>query len=346
MNEQGGTRESRVEGLGPSGRAQPEPGFRRAPPDARLDLSPKQRAWRRFRRNRLATGSALFLFAIGLVVLTWPMFRKPGIAAHLPRAMTWSPNALSEEQFQAPTGEHWFGTDVHGRDLQSRVFYGARISLLVGVVGAGVSLVIGVLWGAIAGYVGGRIDSLLMRVVDILYSLPNIVFVIVLVATCEKPLQGWLEDLSVNISARVLLIVAGLGAISWLTLARIVRGQVLSLRTRGFVYASRALGASHARILLRHILPNVYGVIITYLTLTVPAIILYESFLSYLGLGIQPPQASLGSLIAEGAAQINPIRIYWWMIVSPGVTLASTLLALSFLGDGLRDAWDPRTTSD
>ena len=346
MNEQGGTRESRVEGLGPSGRAQPEPGFRRAPPDARLDLSPKQRAWRRFRRDRLATGSALFLFAVGLVVLMWPMFRKPGIAAHLPRAMTWSPNALSEEQFQAPTGEHWFGTDVHGRDLQSRVFYGARISLLVGVVGAGVSLVIGVLWGAIAGYVGGRIDSLLMRVVDILYSLPNIVFVIVLVATCEKPLQGWLEDLSVNISARVLLIVAGLGAVSWLTMARIVRGQVLSLRTRGFVYASRALGASHARILLRHILPNVYGVIITYLTLTVPAIILYESFLSYLGLGIQPPQASLGSLMAEGAAQINRIRINWWMIVYPGVTLASTLLALNFLGDGLRDAWDPRTESE
>jgi len=286
------------------------------------------------------------LFAVGVVVLMWPMFRKPGIAAHLPRAMTWSPNALSEEQFQAPSGEHWFGTDVHGRDLQSRVLYGARISLLVGVVGAGVSLVIGVLWGAIAGYVGGRIDSLLMRVVDILYSLPNIVFVIVLIATFEKPLQGWLEDLSVNIPARVLLIVVGLGAISWLTMARIVRGQVLSLRTRGFVYASRALGASHARILLCHILPNVYGIIITYLTLTVPAIILYESFLSYLGLGIQPPQASLGSLIAEGAAQINPIRIYWWMIVYPAVTLASTLLLLNFFGDGLRDAWDPRTSSD
>jgi len=172
------------------------------------------------------------LFAVGLVVLTWPMLRKPGIAAHLPRAMAWSPNALSEEQFQAPRGEHWFGTDVHGRDLLSRVFYGARISLLVGVVGAGVSLVIGVLWGAIAGYVGGRIDSLLMRVVDILYSLPNIVFVIVLIATFEQPLQGGLEDHSFNISARVLLIVVGLGAISWLTMARIVRGQVLSLRTR------------------------------------------------------------------------------------------------------------------
>jgi ABC-type dipeptide/oligopeptide/nickel transport system permease subunit len=227
----------------------------------------------------------------------------------------------------------------------SRVFYGARISLLVGMVGAGVSLVIGVLWGAIAGYSGGRTDSILMRVVDILYSLPNIVFVIVLISTFEKPIQDWFERHGINISARLLLIVVGLGAISWLTMARIVRGQVLSLRTRPFVDAGRVLGASHARILLRHILPNVYGIIITYLTLTVPSIVLYESFLSYLGLGIQPPQASLGSLLAEGAAQINPIRIYWWMIVFPGVTLTSTLLALNFLGDGLRDAWDPRTAN-
>jgi len=217
---------------------------------------------------------------------------------------------------------------------------------LVGGVGSAISGVVGVLWGAMAGYFGGRIDSPLMRIVDILYSLPNIVFVIVLIATFETPLQGLLEAHSVNISARVLLIVVGLGAISWLTMARIVRGQVLSLRTRGFVSASRALGASHVRILRRHILPDVYGIIITYLTLTVPAIILYESFLSYLGLGIQPPQASLGSLLAEGAAQINPIRIYWWMIVHPGATLAATLLALNFLGDGLRDAWDPRTESE
>jgi peptide/nickel transport system permease protein/oligopeptide transport system permease protein len=260
--------------------------------------------------------------------------------------MTWSPTALSEAQFQPPSGEHWFGTDVHGRDLQGRVFYGARISLLVGVLGAAISLVIGVLWGALAGYVGGRTDSILMRVVDILYSLPNIVFVIVLIATFERPLQDWLEARGLNSSARVLLILVGLGAISWLTMARIVRGQVLSLRTRGFVQASRALGASHGRILRRHILPNVYGIIITYLTLTVPAIILYESFLSYLGLGIQPPQASLGSLIAEGAAQINPIRVYWWMLVHPSVILTSTLLALSFLGDGLRDACDPRTENE
>src|SRR6266496_4138052 len=345
MNDQGASRESRVEDRA-GGRTRSESGFRSPFPDARHPLSPKRQAWRRFRRNRLATGSGLFLFAVGLLVVMWPMFRSPGIAAHLPRAMTWSPTALSEEQFQAPGGEHWFGTDVHGRDLQSRIFYGARISLLVGVVGAGVSLVIGVLWGAIAGYVGGRIDSLLMRVVDILYSLPNIVFVIVLIATFETPLQSLLEAHSVNISARVLLIVVGLGAISWLTMARIVRGQVLTLRTRGFVSASRALGASHVRILRRHILPNVYGIIITYLTLTVPAIILYESFLSYLGLGIQPPQASLGSLLAEGAGQINPIRIYWWMLVCPATLLTATLLALNFLGDGLRDAWDPRQTPE
>src|SRR6266699_3287400 len=192
MNEEGGSRASRVEGLGPSDRAQSEKGLRSPSLDTPIHLSPKQRTWRRFRRNRLATGSALFLFAVGLVVLIWPMFRQPGIAAHLPRAMTWSPNALSEEQFQAPTGEHWFGTDVHGRDLQSRVFYGARISLLVGVVGAAISLVIGVLWGGVAGYVGGRWDSVMMRWVDVLYSLPTIVFVIVLIAVVEEPLKTWL----------------------------------------------------------------------------------------------------------------------------------------------------------
>ena len=151
---------------------------------------------------------------------------------------------------------------------------------------------------------------------------------------------------ALSVQLRLILLFIGLGAVSWLTMARIVRGQVLSLRTRPFVDASRALGAGHARILLRHILPNIYGIIITYLTLTVPSILLYESFLSYLGLGIQPPQASLGSLIAEGAAQINSIRIYWWMILFPGLTLASTLLALNFLGDGLRDAWDPRTARE
>jgi oligopeptide transport system permease protein len=311
--------------------------------------SPNQRVWRKFRRNRLAKSSGLFLSAVVVSILIWPFFGEQNISAYLPQAMAWSPTTLSDDQFHPPSARHWLGTDVHGRDLLSRVFYGARISLFVGIVGAGVSLVIGVLWGAVAGYAGGRWDSLMMRFVDILYSLPSIVFVIVLIAVVEESFKDWLVKTfspEAGATANMLLLFAGLGAVSWLTMARIVRGQVLSLRARPFVEASRALGASHARILFRHILPNVYGVIITYLALTIPSIILYESFLSFLGLGIQPPQASLGSLIAEGAAQINPIRIYWWMIVFPGATLASTLLALNFLGDGLRDAWDPRATNE
>ena len=312
-------------------------------------MSPNQRAWRRFRRNRVAVFSALYLSTVILLVLIWPGFGRPGVASHLPRALTWPPTSLSDAQFQPPDSAHWSGTDVHGRDLTSRIIYGARISLIVGVVGAGVSLVIGVLWGAIAGYAGGRWDSFMMRFVDVLYSLPSIVFVIVLMAVVEEPFRRWLSGVfspDTGSAASLLLLFAGLGAVSWLTMARIVRGQVLSLRGRAFVDASRALGASHTRILFRHILPHLYGVIITYLTLTVPSIVLYESFLSYLGLGVQPPRASLGSLIAEGAAQINSIRVYWWMIVFPGFALASTLLALNFLGDGLRDAWDSRTPGE
>ena len=290
-------------------------------------LSPNQRAWRRFLNNRPAVISLGFITLLLLAVVLWP---------------TGAANKITDLQFRAPGGGHVLGTDVHGRDLLVRMIAGARISLLVGAVGAGVSLVIGVLWGAIAGYVGGRTDSLLMRLVDILYCLPNIVFVMVLITTLEKFLKEWLDSVQFGLSARLLLLFAGLGAISWLTMARIVRGQVLSLRTRQFVDASRALGASHTRILLRHILPNVTGIIIVYLALTVPAIILYESFLSFLGLGIQPPMASWGSLIAEGANQLNPIRIYWWLIIFPAAMMVTTLLALNFLGDGLRDAFDPR----
>ena len=284
-------------------------------------LTPGQRAWLRFRQNRCAVISGIFLLVLIPLALFWPSFQQPGVAPRLPRAMTWPPTVLSDDQFEGPGRVHWCGTDVHGRDLLSRIVYGARISMLVSVVGAAVSLGIGTVWGALAGYVGGKTDSILMRIVDILYSLPNIVFVIVLVATVEQPLQARLEQYGLGVSARILLIVVGLGAISWLTMARIVRGQVLSLRSRPFIDASRALGASHIHLL-------------------------YESFLSYLGLGVQPPQASLGSLIAEGAAQINPVRIYWWMIVYPGLTLATALLALNFLGDGLRDAWDPRSEAD
>ena len=296
-------------------------------------LSPNQKAWRRFKANKPAMISLWFLVVVLLGVLLWPLI------SHL------HPNEVSDAQFHTPEAAHWFGTDVNGRDLLARVCYGARISLLVGAVGAGVSLIIGVFWGAVAGYVGGRLDAWMMRTVDILYSLPSIVFVIVLITTLEGLAKTWLISKSGGeppVSIRLLFLFVGLGAVSWLTMARIVRGQVLSLVQRSFIEASRSLGASHARILWRHILPNILGVVIVYLTLTVPAMILYESFLSYLGLGIQPPMASWGSLIAEGAKQLNPIRIYWWLLVFPSAMLISTLLALNFLGDGLRDAFDPR----
>jgi oligopeptide transport system permease protein len=258
---------------------------------------------------------------------------------------TQPPNAGSDAQFAKPSAQHWFGTDIHGRDIFARVLAGGRISLLVGAVGASVSLVIGVLWGAIAGYIGGRADSVMMRIVDVLYSLPTVIFVIVLVAL----LNGFIATaqqgsfISENEALlRMLLLFVGIGAVSWLTMSRIVRGQVLSLKNRQFIDASRSLGASHARILFKHILPNVAGVILVYLTLTVPAVILYESFLSFLGMGVQPPMASWGSLISEGARQLNPLRIYWWLLVFPCLMLIATLLALNFVGDGLRDAFDPR----
>ncbi len=295
-------------------------------------LTPDQRAWLRFRRNRPAVVSAAFLLLMVVLALLVPAV-SPHAADH-----------GSDAQFAAPGASCWFGTDVHGRDLFTRVFAGARISLLVGAVGAGVSLAIGVAWGMVAGYVGGRTDGAMMRAVDVLYSLPSIIFVIVLITTLEGPVRRAVTAVSPALepSARMLLLFAGLGAVSWLTMARIVRGQVLSLRTRPFVLASRALGAGHVRILVRHIFPNVLGIVIVYLTLTVPGVVLYESFLSYLGLGIQPPQASLGTLIAEGAAQINPVRVYWWLVACPGTLLALMLLSLNLVGDGLREALDPR----
>ncbi len=316
--------------------------------ELRIPETPGQKARERFKKNRLAVVSAWFLAALVVVVIAWPIALHIASASGAKAAAfarAHEPDRLSDDQFQPPSARHWFGTDVHGRDLFSRVLYGAQISLLVGVVGAGVSLVIGVLWGAIAGYAGGRTDSVMMRIVDILYSLPSIIFVIVLITTLGGLFSQWLAATSPGLGrfARLLFLFAGLGAVSWLTMARIVRGQVLSLRHRPFVEASRALGAGPVRILARHIIPNVLGVVIVYTTLTVPAVILYESFLSYLGLGIQPPMASWGSLIAEGAGQINPIRIYWWLIVFPGGVLVTTLLALNFLGDGLRDAWDVRS---
>jgi oligopeptide transport system permease protein len=313
-----------------------------------LPASPGRRAWRRFRHNRPAVISSWFLAVLLALVLGWPALL--GIAGHAGTAgkafaQRHDPDTLSEGQFQPPSATHWFGTDVHGRDVFSRTLYGAQVSLMVGAVGTLVSLIIGVTWGAVAGYMGGRSDSVMMRFVDVLYSLPSIIFVIVLITTLEGLLKRWLAHTpwpALAGMARLLFLFLGLGAVSWLTMARIVRGQVLSLRHRSFVEASRVLGAGHRHILFRHILPNVLSVVIVYLALTIPAIILYESFLSYLGLGVQPPMASWGSLIADGAGQINTIRVYWWLLVFPGAMLVSTLLALNYLGDGFRDAWDVR----
>src|ERR1700722_4024255 len=258
--------------------------------DAAAAFSPAARAWRRFKKNRPAVFSIWYLAILLLVIIAWPVTLKvaqmtgPGGATW---AKTYAPEQLSDAQFQPPRSQHWFGTDEHGRDVLSRVLYGAQISLLVGIVGAAVSLVIGVLWGSIAGRAGGRVDSFMMRTVDVLYSLPSIIFVIVLLTTLGEKLKAApivRSSPALEKDMRLLILFVGLGAISWLTMARIVRGQVLSLRTRPFVDASRALGAGPLRILVRHIIPNVFGVVIVYLTLTVPSIVLYESFLSYLGL--------------------------------------------------------------
>lgn len=254
-------------------------------------------------------------------------------------------DAMAAEQFEPPSWKHWCGTDFLGYDLLTRLLYGARISLLVGFVGAFVSLTIGVAYGAISGYIGGWVDNVMMRAVDVLYSLPRIVFVIVFVAALEKPSNVWITELGLHAlipDARLVLLFFSLGVVEWLTMARIVRGQVLVLKELSYVQAAQALGQSHQQILWKHLLPNMLGIILVYLTLTIPVVILTESFLSFLGLGVQAPAPSWGSILAECTKYINPLRIYWWLLVFPAGFMAATLLALNFVGDALRDAFDPR----
>jgi peptide/nickel transport system permease protein/oligopeptide transport system permease protein len=250
---------------------------------------------------------------------------------------------ISDGVLLPPSAAHWFGTDANGRDLLTRTLFGARISLLIAAVGALVSLTVGVTYGMISGYAGGRVDNIMMRIVEIIYSLPTLVLVIVLVTSLDDSVAALMKFLGVTqVSPRLVLIVLFLGLTEWLTMARIIRGQVLVLKQQTYVQASLALGQSHVRILARHLLPNLLGIVVVYLTLTVPAIMLDESFMSFLGVGLQPPLASWGTLISEAASLINPIRLYWWMLIFPGGLMTLTLLALNFLGDGLRDALDPR----
>ncbi|MGY8850712.1 MAG: ABC transporter permease [Pseudomonadales bacterium] len=227
-----------------------------------------------------------------------------------------------------PSAAHWLGTDIFGRDMLTRIMYGGRVSLTVGFIATAVALVIGVLWGAVAGFVGGRVDAVMMRIVDIMYALPFMIFIVLLMVVFGR---------------NILLLFLAIGAVEWLTMARIVRGQVMNLRKQEFVEAAYSLGLSQWTIIRRHIIPNTLGPVIVYTTLTIPSVMLLEAFLSFLGLGIQPPQSSWGLLINYG---VETMEEYPWLLIFPGVTLSLTLFALNFLGDGLRDALDPRTSKD
>jgi oligopeptide transport system permease protein len=252
---------------------------------------------------------------------------------------------VTRNSFLPPSTQHLFGTDLNGRDLLYRVLLGARISLLVGVAGASISFLVGIIYGMVAGYLGGQIDSVMMRLVDILYSIPRLIFLLVLISALDPLLRRQLEShgwQGLIGYSKIILLVLSLGLTEWLTMARIIRGQVLGLKAQQFVLAARSIGQGHARIIFLHLLPNLVGVALVYLTLTVPAVILDESFLSFLGTGIQAPLASWGLLLSDAAQVINPIRGYWWLLVFPAAAMSLTLVALNFLGDALRDAFDPR----
>lgn len=272
-------------------------------------------AWHRLRRNKAALTGMLLLFVIVLLVTVGPMLNP------------WDHEIPDWDHYSTPpsleTG-HIMGTDALGRDLFERVMIGGRISLLVGLIATLVSLVIGVTYGAVAGYMGGRVDNLMMRAVDAIYALPFMFFVILLMVVFGR---------------NIFLIFVAIGAVNWLDMARIVRGQTLSLKTKDFIEAARASGANEAQIIRRHIVPNLLGVVVVYVSLTIPQVILVESFLSFLGLGVQEPLTSWGALVNEGAQELETAP---WSLLFPAVFLALTLFAFNFLGDGLRDALDPR----
>jgi oligopeptide transport system permease protein len=274
-------------------------------------------AWKRLRRNKLAVVAGVVAIIAVLACILGPL-----LAGALGIDGTTIDATLGASP---PSGAHWFGTDTLGRDMLVRSMIGGRIALLVAFVTTTIALAIGVTWGAIAAYAGGRVDDVMMRIVDALYGFPTVVLVIVVMSVLE--------------TRSLVALFALIGSISWLTMARITRGQVLSLRNREFVEAARALGAPPSRILWRHILPNATGPVIVYATLALPQVMLTEAFLSFLGLGVQAPLASWGTLVTEGSSQIV---VYPWLLVCPGLLMAVTVMSLNFLGDGLRDAIDPQ----
>jgi oligopeptide transport system permease protein len=290
-------------------------------------------AWRRLLKNRLAVLSMIFVIGLVFASMLGPTIIKRVNGYEydsIPRDRNLT---KSFPPFRGPDGsfswKHPMGTDNAGRDILARVLSGGQISLMVGIISTLVSLLIGVSYGATAGYLGGRLDDLMMRIVDVLYSLPYVIIVIVLLALlpAKTPVGQLLE------------LFAALGAVSWLTMARIVRGQVMSLKNQEFVLAARATGVPTPKIIFRHLVPNALGPVIVYATLTVPTVMLSEAFLSFLGLGVRPPRVSWGSLAAEGA---QSLAVYPWQLVFPGITMALMLFSLNFLGDGLRDALDPQ----
>lgn len=276
-----------------------------------------QDAIARLRKNKMAMISLFFLLLLITIAILTPWI---------------APYSYEEQNLglgaSAPSAQHWLGTDILGRDQLTRIMYGSQISLAVGFIATAVALTIGVLWGAVAGFVGGRVDAVMMRTVDALYALPFTIFIILL---------------TVVFGSSLVLLFLAIGAVEWLTMARIVRGQVITIKKQEFVEAAISMGLSPWRIISRHLIPNVLGPVIVYTTLTIPSVILLESFLSFLGLGVQPPASSWGSLISSG---VEAMEEYPWLLIFPGLVLTLTLFSLNFLGDGLRDALDPKASKD
>ena len=316
--------------------------------------APPPNGWQVLRRNRVAMISLWFMIAVALFAIIMP-FCLHEETKNVSGA-TFRPPAWCEGGSRA----HLLGTDANGRDLFYQLAIGAQVSLGVGLLGAFISLFIGGIYGMISGYAGGRVDGAMMRFVDILNSVPSLLFVMIAISAFDDRIKDaldgirlwaqsanwhWLETTCNNLAPykRILLLVLSLGFVQWLTMARIVRGQVLVLKELAFVTAARSMGQRWWSVLWKHLWPNLSTIVLTYLTLTIPAVIRDESFLSFLGLGIEDPASSWGSLLKEGAQVINPLESKWWLLVFPAALMSASLLALNFLGDGLRDAFDPRS---